>query len=178
MPLDDNHPLVQQMLAELHRRTEGDSSRSVSMYELGRAIGLDRDAAKETGEALIGSGLAAIVSLSGSIGPTPEGLARIEADAPPAGAAAGVRLGDGPVLDGKARDAVDALTARLKTRLAEGARDFDTLAELAADLRTLDVQLASPRPKTAVVRACLATLRDALAQGGDREGAALVDPLL
>jgi hypothetical protein len=34
------------------------------------------------------------------------------------------------------------------------------MAEMIADVRTIEAQLTSPRAKTAVVRACLGSLRD------------------
>ena len=37
---------------------------------------------------------------------------------------------------------------------------YETLTEVIADVRTIEAQLISPRPKTAVVRACLEGLRD------------------
>lgn len=33
--------------------------------------------------------------------------------------------------------------------------DFDSLTELMADLKSIDAQLGSARPKTAIIRACL-----------------------
>ena len=43
---------------------------------------------------------------------------------------------------------------------------FEALSEITADLRTLDAQLQSPRPKTAIVRACLQSIAAALSRIG------------
>ena len=170
MTFEENHPLVQQMLAELYRRTGGDPAGHVSMYDLGAAAaGLDRQVAQEVGQALIGAGLASIVSLSGSISITVEGIARIEAEGPPPRTAAAVRLGDGPVLGAEAVEAVEAAVARLKSAAGERGWSFDLLCEVMADLRTIDAQLQSPRPKTAIVRAGLQDIAAVLHGAGDRD---------
>ncbi|MBW1647531.1 MAG: hypothetical protein JRJ72_05395 [Deltaproteobacteria bacterium] len=179
MTIDENHPLLLQMLAELHRRTGGDLSASVSMYDLGAAAGIDRQGAQEVGQALIGAGLAAIVSLSGKIGITAEGIAYLE----DRGAAApareeGVRLGAAPVVEPAAREAVEVLVARIKTEAGGQQWPFEAFSELAADLRTIEAQLASPRPKAAILRECLRAVRALLDRNGARGALPRIDALI
>jgi hypothetical protein len=50
----------------------------------------------------------------------------------------------------------------IKAQTASLDLDFDSLAELVADLKTIADQLGSPRPKTAVVRECLRSLEGVL----------------
>ena len=174
MSFEENHPVVQQMLVELYQRTGGNPSAQVSMYDLGQVAGIDRGDAQEAGQALIGAGLAAIVSLSGSISITPEGVARIEADGPPAGKTAAVRLGGETVLSHEARQALEATTALLKSQAGQRGWAFDLLSEMVADLKTLDAQLQSPRPKTDIVRACLQSIAALLSRTDARD---LRDPV-
>jgi hypothetical protein len=166
MSFSENHPVVQQMLAELHRHTGGDPSGKVSMYDLGQALGIDREEAQEAGQALLGAGLAPIVSLSGSIRITAEGRARVSAGGEAANETDGVRLGAEPVLSAALRQALENATARLKGQIGQRGWAFDPLSEIMADLKTLDAQLQSPRPKTAIVRACLQSITALLERTG------------
>ena len=167
MSFEENHPFVQQMLAELHRHTGGDPSAKVSMYTLGQSLGIDRETAQEAGQALIASGLAAIVSLSGAISITAEGLAQVDAGGASGGQrGATVRLGDEKILSAEARSVLESVTADLKVQAGRRGWTFEALSEITADLRTLDAQLQSPRPKTAIVRACLQSIAAALSRIG------------
>jgi hypothetical protein len=40
--------------------------------------------------------------------------------------------------------------------------DFEGLSELMADLKTIDAQLGSSRPKSAIIRECLGSLKETL----------------
>lgn len=179
MRIDENHPLFLQMLAELYRRTDGDPGTSASMYDLGAAVGIDRQDAQEVGQALIGAGLAAIVSLAGKIGLTAEGVAYLQdrGQAAPA-QAAGVRLGLAPVVEPAARDAVEVLVARIKTDAGDQQWPFEAFSELTADLRTIEAQLASPRPKTPILRECLRAVRVLLERNGARGALSRIDTLI
>ena len=167
MSFEESHPLVQQMLAELHRQTGGDLSAKVSMFTLGQSLGIDREAAQEAGQALIASGLAVIVSLSGAISITAEGLSRVDAGGASGGqCGAAIRLGDEKILSVEARSVLESVTADIKSQAGRRGWPFEALSEITADLRTLDAQLQSPRPKTAIVRACLQSIAAALSRIG------------
>ena len=60
-------------LTALHQKAGGDTGFVVSMYEIGEAIGMDRDLAQKTAESLMGEGLVEIKTLSGGIGITESG---------------------------------------------------------------------------------------------------------
>ena len=47
--------------------------------------------------------------------------------------------------------------------------DFDGLSELMADLKTIDAQLGSSRPKTAIIRECLRSLKSILEAASEGE---------
>lgn len=179
MSIDENHPLFLQMLAELYRRTDGDPGTSASMYDLGAVAGIDRQDAQEVGQALIGAGLAAIVSLSGKIGLTAEGVAYLQdrGQAAPA-QEAGVRLGSAPVVEPAVREAVEVLVARIKTDAGDQQWPFEAFSELTADLRTIEAQLASPRPKTPILRECLRAVRLLLERNGARGALSRIDTLI
>jgi len=179
MTIDEHHPFFLQMLTELHRRTGGKSSASESMYDLGAAVGMDRQDAQEAGQALIGAGLADIVSLSGKIGITVEGIAYLEGRGAVAPARSEVvRLGSAAVVEPAAREAVEAVLARIKADASDYRWPFEALSEMMADLRTAEAQLASPHPKTAILRECLRAVRALLDRNGAPGAIARIDALI
>ena len=56
--------------------------------------------------------------------------------------------------------------------------DFDGLSELMADLKTIDAQLGSSQPKTAIIRECLRSIRGVLEGVGSSDGLAKIRTLL
>ena len=178
--LTDIQKNVPAFLVELYRRTQGDPSAQASMYVIGEALGLDRQTALRTAEELIGTGLADIRTLSGGIGITAEGVAKAQQmEGPAAGAPeAEPALGDAPILNQAAIQAVERVTAELKTRLGQRPLGFELLAEIMADLKSIDAQLSSPRPKTAIVRACLKSISAGLQSAADAAGLSAVNRLL
>jgi hypothetical protein len=164
----DTHLEGKAFLVALCDAVGGNLSGQTSMYDIGAAVGLDRTAAKQVAEELIGWGLVEVRTLSGAIGITEEGLA----EAGKHGAAAGpetLRLGNDPVLSANVLLAVQETVISVKAGITDLGLAFEPLSELMADLRSIDAQLSSPRPKTAVVRALfesiLAVLKKARANG-------------
>jgi hypothetical protein len=161
-----------EFLQQLYDLTDGDVSARVSMYEIGEALNLDRDASSEVAQTLIGLDLAEIKTLSGAIGISPEGAAWIEGagagNAPPT--ATGSRLSGEPVLSPADLESVERVSGYLKKEAGGLDLDFDRLSELMADLRTIDAQLTSSRPKTDIVRGCFRSI-EALMAGLGNKGA-------
>ncbi len=152
-------------LISLYQETGGDVSKQVSMHEIGRRIGLDRDASGRNAESLIGEGYVEVRTLSGGIGITESGAAA----ALELGAGTGTvdeELKNAPVIDEEDRRRIDRVTTDLKTRAGGLNLDFDSLSELTADLKTLDAQAASPVPKTEIIRACFRSVRNNLERNG------------
>jgi len=157
-------------LLELYRESGGDAERQLSMYEIGERLGLERSATSKLVENLIGWELVEIRTLSGGVGITAGAVDELEAlglgeekpgSAPP-------RLGDAPVPEERARAALVELIAELKQQTGNLQLSYEALSEWMADLKTIDAQLESPRPKTAILRACLESLREPLMQNGIR----------
>ena len=151
-------------LIKLYELTQGNPSSQVSMYDVGEAIGLERDAALKTSEVLFGFGLAEIKTLAGGIGIAEDGLSEVmENDAYKkiAGADA-FRLGDAPLIDDAGQKSVEQVVSVIKTKAGSLGLDYDTLEELLADLKTIDVQLTSSRPKTKIIRECFQSILDVL----------------
>ena len=152
--LDD---IVQQFLIQLFEQTKGDVSIQVSMYDIGGLLGMDRDTASKVAQELMGQQLAEIRTLSGGIGISTDGAARIQNLMGPMASDTyeSEQLGHGPVLTSGGQQAVVQVVSELKNQIGSLGLDFDTLGELMADLKTMETQLESSRPKTAIIRECL-----------------------
>jgi len=169
---------VQRFLVELYLRTQGDSSIKVSMYDIGEVLGLDRSASFQTAEELLVTGLAELKTLSGGIGITPDGVAEARQLGVVGEGNTGPSLGNALVLDETGRQAVEQISTRLKSQMGEKGLDFDQLAEMLADLKSVDTQLSSPKPKTAIIRECFQSIKGVLQKSGDADSLALVKILL
>ena len=167
-------------LMELFEKIKGMTAGSTSMYEIGTGLGLEKDEARQMAENLMSEGLIEIRTLSGGIAITDDGIEAAKSLGAGEGDEADTKalLTDEPILDAPGREAVEAVSAFLKVNVADLELAFDPLAEFMADLRTVDAQLASPRPKTAVVRSCFESVREVLKARGADAGLARVSRLL
>ncbi len=161
----------QQFLIQLFEQTKGDSTVQVSMYDIGDLLGLDRKIASTVAQELIGSMLVEIRTLSGGIGISADGLQMARKLIGPAASSGDEfeKLTDAPLLNSSGRQAIEKIASELKNRAGSLGLDFDTLTELMADLKTIDAQLGSSRPKTAIIRACLRSVLAAINNTGDNK---------
>ena len=157
----------------------GDTGVQVDMYAVGEAAGLDRTASRKLAENLIGWELVEIRTLAGGISLATDGVEFLrEAGMAGGGVLAEAPLGTAPVLGEGDRQRVETLLADLKARAGERSWHFAALDEFMADIKTMEAQLASPRPKNDVMRGCLQSIADNLAQCGSRENLERVRRLL
>lgn len=169
-----------QFLIRLHEQTGGDSSVQVSMYDIGAQLGLERETASDVAQELIASMLVEIRTLSGGIGISADGSQLVKKLI---GAAASGRnefatLNDGPILDSAGRQAVEQIAAEVKNQAGRLGLDFDTLTELTADLKTVDAQLGSSRPKTGIIRECLYSILEVLKKSKDSKISGRIQTLI
>jgi predicted Zn-dependent protease len=131
-------------------------------------------------ETLIGLQLVEIRTLSGGIGISAEGAAEVKdlmggvltTDETPG------QLNDQPVMDAPGRQAVERVTDALKGQTGNLGLDFDGLSEMMADLKTIEAQLGSARPKTAIIRECLRSIKGLLEAQPENESLLKVKGLL
>ena len=171
--LDD---FVQQFLIQLFEQTKGDFSIQVSMYDIGELLGMDRDTASKVAQELMGRQFAEIRTLSGGIGISAAGVANIQNLMGPMASdtSDSDQLGDGPVLTSGGQQAVARVVSELKNQIGSLGLDFDALGELMADLKSMEAQLESARPKTAIIRECLHSVLGVVATDQSKQ---LVDRL-
>ena len=180
MSPDELDTTGQQFLIQLFEQTKGDSAVQVSMYDIGEKLGLDRDIASTVAQEIIGSMLVEIRTLSGGIGISADGSQMAQKLIGPAAASTDefAKLDDTPVLNASGRQAVEQIVSELKSQAGSLGLDFDTLAELMADLKTIDAQLGSSRPKTAIITECLFSILAVLKNSGDNKTAGRIRTLV
>ncbi len=170
----------QQFLIQLFEQTKGDVSIQVSMYDIGGLLGMDRDASSAVAQELMGLQLAEIRTLSGGIGISADGAEKVRdlMGTPATDNSAYTKLGDDPVLDPGGQQAVALIVSELKKQTGLPGLDFETLRELMADAKTMEAQLDSSRPKTAIIRECLRSVLGVVDKAGDSRISGLIRALL
>jgi len=166
--LDD---LGQQFLSRLFEQTNGDVAMQVSMYDIGDLLGMDRDTASAVAQELMGRQLVEIRTLSGGIGISADGSARVQEILGPMASdrSESASLGNSPVLNSGGRQTVNQIVVELKNQTGSLGLGFDTLSELMADIKTIEAQLESTRPKTTIIRACLGSVLDVVEKTANRQ---------
>ena len=180
MAIDELDESGQQYLIQLFEQTNGDTAAQVSMYDVGEGLGMDHDTSARVAETLIGLQLAEIRTLSGGIGISAEGAAEVKdlmGGASSAGEIPG-RLSDQPIMDANGCKAVEHVADALKNQTGNLGLDYDGLSEMMADLKTIDAQLGSSRPKTAIIRECLRSIKALLEAQPESENLLKVNGLL
>jgi hypothetical protein len=164
-------------LIELCKQTQGDTARQASTVAVGAALALDKSAASKVSEELIGWGMVAVKTLSGGIGITAEGLAEARRLGG-GGEALKPALGKEPIIDDAGRSLVERSLAKLKTQVEAVKLEYSAMEELVADVRTIEAQLISPRPKSVIIRECLVSIQRILQNSGVTPGAQLIAALI
>lgn len=175
--LTDLETASRDLFMELHRFTDGKAEAQASMYTLGETIGLDRDTSAAAAEDLMAQGLVEIRTLSGAIGMSDQG-ASLMTDGNTAGSGDAQRLGTTSPLDTSQCALVEQVLTRLKFDLGQSGLAFEALSEIIADIRTIEAQLASPKPKTQIVRECFASLLNSARENRQEAWQRIVEELL
>lgn len=177
--MDTDEDKSKEYLADLYRLTSGDTEVQVSMYEVGAAIGLDKSEAGSLAETLMVQGQIELRTLAGGISITPDGLAVLGiAVATPQSAGTGYQLSHGPVIDDNDRQTMQRLSEEIQKSLAGLKLEYVLLEEIVLDLKTIEVQLLSPKPKIAILREILCSLHAALEKADAGKTAARLKTVL
>ena len=177
MEFEDNKG--KEYLEQLYRLTGGDPQAQVSMYEVGAAIGMEKGAAGSLAEELMVQGQAELRTLAGGISITVDGLAVLGiAVAAPQSGTSGFHLGKGPVADANDRGTMQQIVEEIKKSVARLHLEYSLLEEIVLDVKTIEVQLLSPKPKIAVLREIVRSLHTALVAAHADKTAALLQGLI
>jgi len=142
----------QAFLQALYNRAEGDFEVQISMYDIGADLGLEKDEAIALGQDLFIEGLAEMKTLSGGMGITQKGLEALGINITSKNEARYFRFGSDPVLDDQGKKAVHELLNKIRAGLDSKGIPFDVMEEIVIDLKTIEVQMLSPNPKTLIIR--------------------------
>ncbi len=162
--------MIKPFLTELYNQTGGNMEQQVSMYDVGSAIGLDKAEAGATAEEIMIQGLAELKTLSGGIAITSRGLEELGVTKTvhhPENT--GLSLGDGPALEESEKRGITELLVEIRLATAQTNVEYTLLEEIVFDIKTLEIHLLSPRPKTAVVREVLLSLQELMEKSGRTE---------
>jgi hypothetical protein len=168
MSLNSSHET--NFILEVYRLTKGDPAAQVSTTDIGAAIGLEKAEAGKLSETLIGQGWVEIKTLSGGIGITAEGIEAARAagggpapgDSPPS-------LGTAPILDATGRRTVESLLSDVRAHLGASQATYDNLEEIVIDIKTMETQLLSRKPKTAIAREVIRSMQSSLERSGAQQ---------
>ncbi len=122
------------------------------MYDIGADLGLEKKETVALAQALFIEELAEMKTISGGMGITQKGLDALGIDTTPKNKAQSFRIGSDPVLDDQGRKAVHELLNKIRASLDNKAFPFDLMEEIIIDLKTIEVQMLSPNPKTLIIR--------------------------
>jgi hypothetical protein len=168
-----------EFLLQLFKLSNGDVSAKVSMYEIGDTLKMDRGRANFITTELVSLDYVEIKTLSGGIGITEQGLKAVKnLGAEGSNQNETPQLGTEPILDEVRKNACDMMTANIKSKAGKLGLDFDAMAEIMADLKTIDAQLSSPKPKTAIIRESFRSVQRVLKIAGDMEIADRINKLV
>lgn len=156
---------INDFLHELYKQTDGDIESQASMHQVGALIGLEKTAAAALAEDLMVSDLVELKTLAGEIGITQAGLDLLAQSGRIQQAQAqgqGQRLSGEKVLTDEDRSIIQNIVGDIQQAVATTHLDYPRLEEMVVDLKTIEVQLLSVRPKTAIIRAVLSSLSSSL----------------
>lgn len=147
-------------LDELFRQTDGNIETQISMYDVGAGIGLEKNEAGAIAQDLIIEDLAELRTLTGNISITSKGLKELGIIVPEIKVADDDTSSfDGEVVMSKNDNtAITTLLAEVKTFTASMQTDYPVLEEIILDIKTIELHMMSPHPKTAVIRELLRSL--------------------
>lgn len=170
--MDLKDPETTAFMLELHSITQGDPNQQVSQYDVGTQCGLDRDETSALSEELIIDEMVELKTLSGGIGITQNGITALQNAglvSAPVKQQANRKLSDNRVTTDEDREILSEILLEVKPIVATADMEYAALEEAVIDIKTFEVQLLSPVPKTDIFRAVLISLKNNLAQNGNEQ---------
>lgn len=152
-------------LETVYNQCNRDTEQQVSMYEAGASIGLEKNEAGALAEELMVEGLLDLKTLAGGVSLTPEGLnllGIVPQKSPRNADQQG--LSDHIVINETDQAIVQNLIEETKKILSGSQIDYAEMEEIVFDIKTIEVQLLSPQPKSAIIREILSSIQSTLSE--------------
>lgn len=169
---------VLNFLTELYNKTDGDISQQVSMYDIGAALGLEKNNAGAIAEELIVDGYAELVSLSGGISITSEGLKELNISPVGSSEINVWSMGDDRILSDKGREAVEDMLVKIKECVTTKGNTYQNIEEIVIDIKTAEIQLLSQKTKTGIIREVLVSLKESMIITGNTDVSGQIDIMI
>jgi hypothetical protein len=173
-----------QFLKRLYEVTEGNRLVSVNLWELGEELGFSRSETDRIDEFLNGEGLIKHIAMGGTVSITHQGVVEVENALskpdepttyfPPVNYIHVQNMIGSQIQQGTNQssqvltynnndiDSILKFVADLKSQLPELKLNAEVQAEVESDISTIESQAKSPRPKFAVIKECLSSVRTVL----------------
>ncbi len=158
--MDLNNPELTAYLTQLKELTGADPAQQISMYDAGDALGLDRNEAGQMAEALFIEGYAELKTLSGGIGITAAGLKALGLSLPSSAQDSGsTAFGREYIMTENDRQVLSLLLEEVKSAAGKCQAEYPLLDSVVTDIKTIELHMLSPEPKTGVIRALMDSIR-------------------
>lgn len=167
MTLEDRETAA--FLYELYRQSDGDTEKQVDSNDIGQALGIESDLAGSLAEQLCIMGFAELKTLSGGIGITVEGMKALDVTIPAGTVETNLTFGNDIVLSGDGIKLAQDLIDEISKTAAAGSDDFEQTEELVIDIKTIQVQLLSSKPKTRIIKEIFRSIQNNLEKRGNQE---------
>lgn len=155
-------------LEQLYAMTGGDTANHVSMYEVGSNIGIERAEARNLGEDLMIQGLVELKTLAGGIAITPDGLKFLGRSATTGGGSEEhPKLSNAAILTQEDLTLLMDLLSLVRGTISKKRIQYEILEELVFDLKTIEVQMLSPKPKSSVIKPLLYSIEQTFRSEND-----------
>jgi hypothetical protein len=164
-------------LFEIYTMTNGDTEAQVSMYDAGKTLGLEEAEAGKIAEDLFIQGFAELKTLSGGIGITLQGLKALDIKISLQHDAS-LSLGESIILEDQGKKAVEKIVQDIKDCITQTKTPYKQLEEIVMDIKTIEIQMLSPNPKTGIIREVLRSLHKNLSGSGQDDLAAKIDIMI
>jgi hypothetical protein len=151
-------------LNQLYAMTDGDTNTQASMYDIGAALGVEKSEAASLAESLFIQELAELKTLSGGIGITAKGVKALGKASPSSSQPQALSLGRDPVLSAETKKRVTGVLTDIKTVLEKEKSSYPWIEEMVLDIKTMEIQLLSPNPKTGIIREIFKSMHGNLKQ--------------
>ena len=150
-------------LYKLYTFTGADTDAQASMYDVGIALGLEREESGSMAENLFIEEFAELKTLSGGIGITAKGLKALDIKiASSDNKGSTYVLSSNRIMDQHDFEATSQIIESIKQTVSSLDLSYDNVEQFIMDIKCLELHLVSNNPKTSVVKALLRELSQSL----------------
>lgn len=173
-----------QFLHRLYEKTEGNEREAINMWDLGNELGFERAETDKISQYLVGEYLMEYAGMGGIIRITHQGIIEVENAIshpeeptqyfPPVNIISihhmqNSQIQQGTVestqsqhIESKTKNDISEFVELVKAKLSDLCLDAEDMAEIEADINTVQSQVSSSRPKKSILRECLSSMQRVL----------------